>query len=214
MISVTGWDIGGANTKATFLTYSKGQVGELISLNRYFPIWTAPASLTAVLQEMARSFPVHQAVALTMTAELSDAFPTKREGVRYILASAREAFQSLPLFVVTVDGSFLPVEEALEVPLAVAATNWAASATLVAKQYPWCLFVDTGSTTTDIIPIINGQIAARGKNDLERLLAGELVYTGALRTPVSAITREVPVREKNAPSLRNILPLPQMFTCC
>src|SRR6185503_2548858 len=51
-----------------------------------------------------------------------------------------------------------------------------------------------GSTTADIIPIVGGRVAASGRNDLERLQAGELVYTGVLRTNLAAIAREVPVR--------------------
>jgi Xaa-Pro aminopeptidase len=37
------------------------------------------------------------------------------------------------------------------------------------------LLIDVGSTTADIVPIADGRIAATATNDLERLLAGELV---------------------------------------
>src|SRR5439155_1691987 len=57
-----------------------------------------------------------------------------------------------------------------------------------------CLLVDVGSTTTDIIPIQGGAPMARGRTDIERLQTGELVYSGALRTPVEAIAPTVPVR--------------------
>jgi probable H4MPT-linked C1 transfer pathway protein len=53
--------------------------------------------------------------------------------------------------------------------------------------------VDVGSTTTDIIPIRDGQVATQSRNDPERLLRGELLYTGALRTPVFAIVSRVPL---------------------
>ena len=49
--------------------------------------------------------------------------------------------------------------------------------------------VDVGSTTADVIPIAAGRVAAAGRTDLDRLLAGELVYTGALRTNLAAIAR-------------------------
>ena len=42
--------------------------------------------------------------------------------------------------------------------------------------------------------MVGGRVAASGRNDLERLQAGELVYTGVLRTNLAAIAREVPVR--------------------
>jgi hypothetical protein len=54
--------------------------------------------------------------------------------------------------------------------------------------------VDVGSTSSSIIPIVNGQVAAKGKTDLDKLICGELVYTGSLRTNVAAIVRSVPVR--------------------
>lgn len=65
---------------------------------------------------------------------------------------------------------------------------------MVARTAPDALFIDVGSTTTDVIPIVAGRVAARGRTDPARLLTGELVYTGALRTPVCAIVRSVPLR--------------------
>jgi probable H4MPT-linked C1 transfer pathway protein len=52
--------------------------------------------------------------------------------------------------------------------------------------------VDVGSTTTDIVPFRGGRVAARCVTDAERLATGELVYTGIARTPLAAITREIP----------------------
>jgi len=45
-----------------------------------------------------------------------------------------------------------------------------------------------GSTTTDIIPVKNGDVASRGKTDSQRLRFGELVYVGIDRTPVCSVT--------------------------
>jgi len=50
------------------------------------------------------------------------------------------------------------------------------------------------TATTDIIPIVAGRPATSSRTDLDRLREGELVYTGALRTPVEAIASVVPVR--------------------
>jgi probable H4MPT-linked C1 transfer pathway protein len=92
-----------------------------------------------------------------------------------------------------VEGRFLEPGEARERPLEVAAANWAAAARFVGRQVPDCLLVDIGTTSTDIIPIAAGEPAALGRTDPERLLSGELVYTGALRTPVEAVARVVPL---------------------
>lgn len=48
---------------------------------------------------------------------------------------------------------------------------------------PHALLVDIGSTTTDIIPIVDGKVMARGSNDADRLVSGELIYQGVVRTP-------------------------------
>jgi hypothetical protein len=92
-----------------------------------------------------------------------------------------------------VDGRFLGVDEARREPLAVAASNWAATARVVARDHPDAILIDIGTTTADLIPIVGGRVAAVGRTDPERLTSGELVYTGALRTPVEAIVRHVPV---------------------
>jgi (4-(4-[2-(gamma-L-glutamylamino)ethyl]phenoxymethyl)furan-2-yl)methanamine synthase len=59
--------------------------------------------------------------------------------------------------------------------------------------------IDVGSTTADVIPIESGRVSAAGRTDLDRLLAGELVYTGALRTNLAAIAPRVPVRGDACP---------------
>jgi probable H4MPT-linked C1 transfer pathway protein len=75
----------------------------------------------------------------------------------------------------------------------VAASNWVATATWVARQVPDCILIDIGTTTTDLIPIQGGAVAARGRTDPERLSTSELVYSGALRTPIEAFARTVPL---------------------
>jgi probable H4MPT-linked C1 transfer pathway protein len=77
-----------------------------------------------------------------------------------------------------------------------AAANWCATAKLVAETFSTGLFIDTGSTTTDIIPFQDGFVLTFGKNDLDRLISGELIYTGALRTNVAAIVTHVPVKNR------------------
>jgi probable H4MPT-linked C1 transfer pathway protein len=139
------------------------------------------------------------AVAITMTAELSDAFRTKREGVAFVLDAAQAAFGERPLRVLTTAGELVTVDEARARPWDVAAANWVATALAVAAAYPDALVIDVGSTTTDVVPIAGGRVGATASNDLERLLAGELVYTGALRTNLAAIAPRVPVGGESCP---------------
>ncbi|MEX0611597.1 MAG: hypothetical protein WD229_05725, partial [Pirellulales bacterium] len=51
----------------------------------------------------------------------------------------------------------------------------------------------------DIIPFADGRPRPQGLNDTDRLFAGELVYTGVVRTPVCAITRFLPWRGAQCP---------------
>ena len=135
---------------------------------------------------------------MTMTAELSDVFRTKREGVGFVL-DAVEAVSRAPVRVFTTAGEFVDPAAARARPLDAAASNWVATAMLVGRFLPDALLVDVGSTTTDVIPVTGGRVAALGRTDPERLLAGELVYTGALRTNVAAIVRRVPLRGGECP---------------
>jgi probable H4MPT-linked C1 transfer pathway protein len=149
--------------------------------------------LPEVLSEVAGRLGDVGAMAVTMTAELADCFATKREGVGFVLDAFSTAFPRVSVWVFGVDGRFRSIDEARQVPLLVAAANWMASATLVAHDYPEAVFLDAGSTTTDLIPIAGGCVVARGNTDPARLLSSELVYTGVLRTSISAIVHTVPL---------------------
>jgi (4-(4-[2-(gamma-L-glutamylamino)ethyl]phenoxymethyl)furan-2-yl)methanamine synthase len=187
-------DIGGANTKAARLHGTS-----LRTVSRPFEVWRDREALTAVLREVAADAGDADAVAITMTAELSDAFRTKREGVAFVLDAAEEALGDRPLSVLTTAGELVPMEAARARPWDVAAANWMATALAVADAHPDALLVDVGSTTADVIPIAGGRVAATGHDDLERLQAGELVYTGMLRTNLAAIAPRVPVRGEWCP---------------
>jgi len=191
MTGVIGLDVGGANTKAAWRDGDARRV-----LSRPFEVWRDRAALCALLREIVAQVAPEgaRAVALTMTAELSDAFRTKREGVRFVLDAAQAAFDGVELRALSTDGELVPFAAARERPLDVAAANWVASALAVAAVHPDALMVDAGSTTVDVIPVAGGRVAARGRTDLDRLLASELVYTGVLRTTLAAIAPRVPVR--------------------
>jgi len=69
----------------------------------------------------------------------------------------------------------------------------------VARPAPAALVLDVGSTTTDVTLVRGGRVAAIGRTDPERLVAGELVYTGAVRTNVAAIVPHVPLWGRQCP---------------
>jgi probable H4MPT-linked C1 transfer pathway protein len=197
---VIGWDIGGANTKAVFVRTENGNVKELRTVIEYFPVWKSPeklANMLSLLKEQISGNAPLNGVGLTMTAELSDAYQTKREGVNQILACAAQAFNGTPVFVLDVDVTLRSMDSARSEPLKVAAANWAATGWLVAQLVKTCVIVDVGSTSTSIIAVVDGRVSAAGTSDLEKLMMGELVYTGSLRTNVAAIVSSVPLRDAN-----------------
>jgi probable H4MPT-linked C1 transfer pathway protein len=188
---VVGWDVGGANVKAARLETA---TAEPRILERPFALWREPQRLPAVLAELGEALGTAPRMAVTMTAELADCYATKREGVGAVLDAFATAFPGIEPAVFGTDGRFRSVAHARRSPLRVAAANWRASAMLAAEAYPDAVFMDVGSTTTDIIPIRGGVVVARGLTDPARLRCGELVYTGLLRTPVCAIVRQLPFR--------------------
>ncbi|HZM91810.1 MAG TPA: hydantoinase/oxoprolinase family protein [Vicinamibacterales bacterium] len=186
-----GWDIGGVNTKLAHV--HDGKI--LAVLGRPYEIQRDPRALVPLLREMREMIGATDGMphAVTMTAELSQIFRTKREGVRFVLDAMESAFPSAAIRVYTVDGHFVAPPAARERPLLVAAANWAATARAVAVHHLDALLVDIGTTTTDLVPIVSGQVVAIGHTDPERLTSGELLYTGALRTPTEAIAHYVPL---------------------
>lgn len=200
MAVVIGLDVGGANVKACCLDIRGGAVVRGRAKAVYHEVWRDPEGLRAVLgnmrQGLCREVPGPlRAVALTMTAELCDVFPSKAQGTEYITALTRTVFADVPVFLWTMAGEFIKGCEASGRTAAAAAANWLASATALAESplgddSP-ALLADLGSTTADLIVLPPPGQRLRGRTDTERLTAGELVYTGVLRTPVGAVADTV-----------------------
>lgn len=201
MVTIIGWDIGGANIKAAWLAYEHGIAREVRAASLPFEIWRHKDRLPEVLKEAFAQVTteVPQAMALTMTAELADVFSTKREGVLFVMDRMLTAFPDCASSALSLSGDFYPLVEAMKQPLDFAASNWLATGMHLGRQHPDSLLVDVGSTTTDIIPVLGGKLAAKGYTDLDRLKTGELVYTGALRTHLAAIVHQVPVSGQLCP---------------
>jgi (4-(4-[2-(gamma-L-glutamylamino)ethyl]phenoxymethyl)furan-2-yl)methanamine synthase len=193
---VIGLDVGGANTKAA-VVHDDGQVR---TVSEPFEVWRAPEALADAIASVVGGLELDRVpVALTTTAELVDVFASKREGVLYVLEACAQALAGRRLRVMTTAGELVDLDRARAAPLACAAANWVATALVLARSLPDAILLDCGGTTTDVIPIVGGEIAARGRTDVERLLEGELVYTGALRTNIAAVLSHVPIGGKPCP---------------
>ena len=195
MLTVVGWDIGGVNTKVGRLLWQNKEIVDVEAVSLPFEIWHKPERLSNALRAAGNELGLKgtKAMAVTMTAELSDAFRSKREGVLFILKTIEQAFPNIPFYVLNLSGELIQLSEARQDPLDFAATNWLASAQFVADKHRDCILVDVGSTTTDIIPIRRGRVIAKGFTDLSRLASGELVYTGVQRTNPNTVSPFVPL---------------------
>ncbi|RLI05649.1 H4MPT-linked C1 transfer pathway protein [Candidatus Bathyarchaeota archaeon] len=199
-MNVVGLDVGGANIKVAFIESEQTPPLTIRTVNVFFPLWIkGKKNLKHAVQDAVLKIVKNRkvdVVGVTMTAEVSDVYFTKEEGVNHVLDCVQRIFSSTPIFVLDVEGNLLPVEEARRKPYKVASANWMATGWLVSRFTVNSMVVDVGSTTTDVIPIVNHQVVVRGKTDLERLAYDELIYTGILRTNLSTITNIVPIGKK------------------
>lgn len=180
---ILGLDVGGAHVKAALLR-AQGKLPRRIVYP--FEIWKNPAGLADLLRSIGDE-QKPDAVVLTMTGELSDVFKSRADGTRHIVKCAVDAMAPSTVRVIDVDGQMVGPDEAIKKHERVASANWSATARWVSRHLPRCIIVDIGSTTTDILPVKNGSPSVRGKTDLQRLMTGELLYTGCLRTTARAI---------------------------
>ena len=118
-------DVGGANIKAA---HSAGRCGSVP-----FELWRRPDELGQAIAAVAAAFPPFDRVALTMTAELCDCYPTKRDGVRAVLDAVSARLPGRPVVVWGLDGRLRPIDEVRERPELAAAANWLALATVAAR---------------------------------------------------------------------------------
>jgi probable H4MPT-linked C1 transfer pathway protein len=182
---VIGWDIGGAHVKAAWIEGNR-----VVDVRQQpCPLWLGAERLPPVLDELCSAFGAAHLHVATMTGELADIFPDRRAGVLAIKDALMAVLSPLRLYAGR-QGIVDPTTAAAHVD-DIASANWHASAALAARQSDG-LFVDIGSTTTDIIPLFDGSVHARGYTDAERMACGELVYTGLTRSFVMALAQRAP----------------------
>ena len=180
--TILGLDIGGANLKAAHAPSGEAQ-------SRPFALWKHPTGLAAALADLISALPPAGAVAVTMTGELCDCWPSRLSGVHAILDAVVAVMGDRPLHVWTTKGVFVDLAGAKSKPHFVASANWLATAVYAGRFAPHgrALLIDIGTTTTDIVPMNDGRPVTKARTDSDRLQAGELVYRGWKRTPVCAL---------------------------
>jgi (4-(4-[2-(gamma-L-glutamylamino)ethyl]phenoxymethyl)furan-2-yl)methanamine synthase len=178
MSIVIGWDIGGVHLKAA--RAESGRIVKAVQLAA--PLRGGVDLLAAAFAKAKVELGGAERHVATMTGELADTFTTRAEGVDCLAKLAARELAGTPLSIYAGPDGYVAPEAAHRHAGLVASANWHACASFVATRRPDALFIDMGSTTTDVIPIAGGGVVARGYTDAERLAAGELVYTGLVRS--------------------------------
>lgn len=200
MSKVIGWDVGGAHLKAVLLD-KNGTVLQALQLP--CPLWKGLDYLQRAIldalqaNKIAASGACH---AITMTGELVDLFENRQQGVQEISTLCAKLLGENTFFYAATSsnntGGFVRLERVSEVWQQIASTNWHASASALATQVSDALFVDIGSTTTDIVAIENSTVKSQNLSDASRMADDSLVYTGVVRTPVMALAQKLHFEDK------------------
>ena len=186
--NLIGWDIGGAHVKAAVIS----PAGDVIAVYQQpCPLWKGLDQLQGaanrIMHEVSGSKCRH---AITMTGELVDLFEHREDGVKQIIDTMAALLPQKRCVVFAGRAGFLKLEQVeARHYQAIASANWLASAAFAARKVGSGLFVDIGSTTTDILLLNEGKVQAQGYTDYQRLLSRELIYTGIVRTPVMAVAQ-------------------------
>lgn len=188
-----GWDIGGAHLKAVLLD------ADGIALRAYqlvCPLWKGLSELEHSMTEMRHLLEQPEAISLvTMTGELVDLFPNRQVGVCEIAKVVNRLLGKSVMFYAGASGwvSFPQVSAHAN---AIASMNWHASAHYLSQFMDNGLFIDIGSTTTDMIPIKKDPLSAIGQTDAHRMANHALIYTGVVRTPLMALGQTITFKER------------------
>jgi probable H4MPT-linked C1 transfer pathway protein len=189
MTIVVGWDVGGVHLKAA--RAEDGRITRVVQL---------AAPLRGGLERLIEAFGEAKALlgradhhVVTMTGELADTFDSRPEGVARLAALAADRLGDAPVLLYAGPAGLVHPRDARKHASEIASANWHVCAGLVAQACGNALFIDLGSTTTDVVPRISGTVAARGYTDAQRLVAGELVYTGLVRGFVMATADRAPL---------------------
>lgn len=184
-----GWDLGGVHVKAALIVDDR--VREVVQAP--CRLWRGLPALDETFSQLpdwARESADH---AVTMTGELTDCFADRTDGVAKISGWAKAHLEGA-VRIYAGRAGFVAPEAAAGASQDIASANWHATAALIGRTFEDALLVDIGSTTADLIPVVDHLPAAWGYSDAERLATGELVYSGVVRTPLLALATDAPWR--------------------
>ncbi|MBU0762972.1 MAG: hypothetical protein KKD39_08095 [Candidatus Altiarchaeota archaeon] len=178
---VLGLDLGGLTIKGVVVdVLSDGSYKFVSEFSEFF----YPHNLEAVLSQYSEDA---DAVGIASTAEyVYPDYPRLSDGIRFFSEKLSKIFNKDILWM-NHSGCLTENKHVMQTPYDVASTNWVATSYLLGEKLNECILVDIGTSSADVIPIIGGYPAGDCKYDYQRLITGELFYTGGVFTQISAI---------------------------
>ena len=151
----------------------------------YFPFWVKtiadnPEMLSRIISNLiiknGNNLELVDYISVAITAELSDAFQTKREGILTIIKALKQVFDEKKIFFINNENSFTDYKSAIANYLKIMAANLVSTSLFLGRFISTCVLIDAGSTTIDVIPILNSIPVAKGNDDVTRMVNHELLY--------------------------------------
>lgn len=174
---VLGLDLGNAKLKLCLIRYH----GDLPSSEI---VWASqPLPLTADRREdfesglplalmsfcLKNQLKLKEIEGVAVCSSHSYSYDRFHESVDHLVSMLGKRFPHCPVFLVSALGQLTPIAEISELPPAqkyrYVLTNFVGSASLAARQIQNGLSIDIGTTTLDVIPIVNGKIDPEGLAD-------------------------------------------------
>ncbi|MBT3548826.1 MAG: hypothetical protein HOI56_03780 [Gammaproteobacteria bacterium] len=193
-----GWDIGAAHTKITILLNNKDTVKcSIISCE----LWKSLSRLKDIIEGVndmyKKKFQIINLI--SMSAEMCDVFSSRKEGVKSVLSLfERKGFinhiYSKDIGISKFNG--------FKQYASLASTNWMAIPDYLKGMEKNVIAIDIGSTTTDIVLIKNHKCINKRHDDFSGLHTNELLYTGALRTPIYSVISSIILNKR----IYNVIP--------
>lgn len=188
-----GLDIGGAHIKiAVMSTSESGRTWQVDCI----PVRADKfaASLDQILSMLVGEHLVDVTIASQTACLLYDDI---HQGTTTIMQTLARYSTRNPTLAVDVCGNLYPINNVAQAPERFVCSNVAVTASLVAKLCSNALVLDMGSTSTDLIPIVDGTFEELLPT--ARLLSSAVLYLGVIRTPLQAVVSHLPYQGELLP---------------
>jgi len=195
MMNIYGIDIGGANIKLCNISLIEKRIDGIKCNTLQF--YTIGQLLWTIVNNISK--PEYIVLSQTIAGSRKH-YQSYKEGIKSIIALFNNIYSERKTYFVVDDYKLLCTQDidsnCIE-PKELTSTNWVGAAYLFVKYFRCIstgMIIDCGTTSTDIIPIIDGKIktlSSRKDPIYYRFATGEFLWSGLLYTPISSICNKI-----------------------